>query len=123
MRPMAVDPILRLRNTGEKLPPKLRAELVALPETIPAIIAVLGEDTGGWPSIHAANLLIDMKATAAIEPLLRALSVVELDDTLANDIVLRLSELGREVVEPALARLAGSAMVSSALRQSNSESH
>ena len=103
---MAADPIEGLARTGEKLPPKLRAEILALgPEAVPRLLDVLDDDLGSWPSIHAAELLVDLKAAEAVEPLLDALTDTTFEDILYNVIVTRLPELGAAVVEPALIRL------------------
>jgi hypothetical protein len=103
---MVADPIEELARTGEKLPPKLRAEVIALgPEAVPRLLDVLDDDLGSWPSIHAAELLMDLRATEAIEPLLDALTDTTFEDIVYNVIVTRLPELGAAVVEPALIRL------------------
>ncbi len=104
---MVANPIARLRRAGEKLQPKVRAEVLALGTTaIEGLLDVLEEDLGNWPSIHAADLLVDLKATDAIEPMLLALTETDFDDILYSRIVLRLPELGAAVLEPALAALA-----------------
>ncbi len=104
---MPADPIARLRETGEKLHPKLREELLALgPSAIEPLITLLDDDPGDWPSIHAVDLLSDLKAVQAIEPMLQALPELTFDDILYSRIVSRLPDLGPAVVEPALAMLA-----------------
>ena len=104
---MAVDPIVRLRRIGEKLPRTLRAEILALGSgAVGQLVDVLREDEGDWASIHAVDLLVDLKANEAIEPLLLALRESTFDDILFSRIVVRLPELGAPVLEPALAFLA-----------------
>jgi hypothetical protein len=85
----------------------LREEILALgPSAIEPLIQLLEDDLGDWTSIHAVDLLSDLKATEAIEPMLRALSELTFDDILYSQIVIRLPELGPAVLEPALATLA-----------------
>jgi hypothetical protein len=105
---MPADLTARLQETGEKLPLKLREELLALgPSAVEPLIKLLEDDPGDWPSIHAVDLLADLKATEAIEPMLQALPELTFDDILYSRIVSRLPDLGPAVVEPALAMLAG----------------
>lgn len=105
------EPIARLRQTGEELPLSLRDEVLALGSGVVAELIELARDEEagaddapgeGWPPIHAVDLLIDLKAEAAIEPLLRVLSTATYDALIYNRISLRLPELGAAVVEPAL---------------------
>lgn len=109
------EPLEILRAIGEHVPPAVREQIVALgADAIPGLIAILEEDElallsgqgEGWPPIHAVDLLADMHATTAIEPMLDVFERTDLDDVLSNRIVVRLSELGPSVVEPVLARLA-----------------
>jgi hypothetical protein len=105
--PMPADPIARLRKTGEKLDPRLREELLAPgTEAVAPLLKVLDDDFGDWPSIHAVDLLVDLKATEAIGPMLDALGELDLDDIMHSRIVVRLPDLGPAVLEPALAMLA-----------------
>ena len=112
----ALDPHLAaaLRTVGKEFPASLRAAVLAAGElAIPELIAIaedadLASDDGpteGWPPIHAAELLIDLKAHAAIEPLLRVLVESSWEDTLHERIAARLPELGPAVAEPTLALL------------------
>ena len=101
---MSIDAIERLRTAGEKLPPRLRQEILALGQAaVPELIPLI--EDGDWAGIHAVDLLVDLRATEAIEPLLDALSDCEGDEILANRIVIRSPELGAAMLEPALARL------------------
>jgi hypothetical protein len=103
---MRADPIVALRKAGEKLRPDLREQVLALgPEAVATLVEVLNEGLGDWPSIHAVDLLADLKATEAIQPMLEALGELDLNDILHSRIVLRLPDLGRGVAEPALVRL------------------
>lgn len=38
----------------------------------------------GWASVHVADVLIDLKAAQAIEPMLRVLAELDFEDTLFN---------------------------------------
>jgi hypothetical protein len=104
---VATEPIARLRGSSEKLPAKLRAEILAVgPEGIPRLIEILVDIDDGWAPIHAAGLLLDLKAVEAIEPMLQVLAETDCEDVLYNRVVVRLPELGSAVLEPALAFLA-----------------
>jgi len=105
------EPIARLRQTGEALPKALRDEVLALGPNVIADLIKLAQDEeagsddapgDGWPPIHAVDLLIDLKAEAAIEPLLQVLKTSTYDAIIYNRISIRLPELGAAVVEPAL---------------------
>ena len=105
------DPIARLRQTGEALPQSLRNEVLALGSSVIADLiqlaqneAVKSESAPGkaWPLIHAVDLLIDLKAEVAIEPLLQILRTSTYNASVYNKISIRLPELGAAVVEPAL---------------------
>jgi hypothetical protein len=104
-----------LRGCGEKLTTSLRERIVAEGAPIvPALIEVLiddedvngDDDTSGWASIHAVDLLVDLKVEAAIEPMLRVLAETDWDVIIHDRIVLRLPKLGAPVLEPALSMLA-----------------
>ena len=82
---------------------------------IPELLHFLNDDSlhaedspgAGWPPIHAVNLLAELKATEAVEPMLRLLCETNWDDIIHDRIVLHLAEIGPSVVEPALAILEG----------------
>ncbi|HEX7668592.1 MAG TPA: SEC-C metal-binding domain-containing protein [Polyangiaceae bacterium] len=111
------SPLLdELYATEKTLPASLRDRIVAEGSPIiPALIDVLlddddvedgdVEDGGGWASIHAVDLLSDLKAEAAIQPMLRVLAETDWDVIVHDRIVLRLPEFGAPVLEPALALL------------------
>jgi hypothetical protein len=110
-----MTPIERLcASKEERLPPAIREGILALgaPAVAPLIEILLDEDLGckdspseGWASIHAAELLAELKAAEAVLPMLDVL--VETDfDAIVHDVILRrLPEFGAEVLEPALERL------------------
>lgn len=100
--------------SGEKLDPELRAEVLALGSSaVPELIRLLNDEAlqmedspgAGWPPIHAVGLLADLKATEAIGPMLRLLCETDWDAIIHDRIIVRMHELGPEVVEPALAIL------------------
>lgn len=63
------------------------------------------DDGGGWASIHAVDLLADLKAETAIGPMLRVRAETDWDFIIHDRIILRLPELGAPVLEPALSML------------------
>lgn len=107
--------MVRFATCGETLDPALREEILALgPAAIPELLRVLNDDAlhradspgEGWPPIHAVDLLADLKATEAIEPMLRLLCEGDWDEILYDRVVLRMAALGPALVEPALAAMA-----------------
>jgi hypothetical protein len=82
---VATDPkplIGQLRSTSETMPAELRSGIVARGAAVaPDLLAVLedpalaAEDSpaGGWPPIHAVDLLVELRAEPAIGPLLKLL--------------------------------------------------
>jgi hypothetical protein len=108
------DLIAALRATGEELPKELHDSIVARgADIVPALIDVLErdededdeDDDGGWGPIHAVDLLVDLKAKAAIDPMLEILAETGWEHIIHDRIVTRLPELGALVLEPALAML------------------
>jgi hypothetical protein len=75
--------VTELRKCGEKLPASLRDRIIAEGENlVPALVDVLideDESDDGWGSIHAVELLADLKASVAIAPMLRVLGETEWD--------------------------------------------
>jgi HEAT repeat protein len=115
------DPLARLRSTREVLPDRLRQKIMALgPTAVPHLIEILNDEElahvmasgggitpgQGWPPSHAAELLVDLKAVEAIEPMIRRLIATGIDAPLHETIAERLPELGAAVLEPASAVLA-----------------
>jgi len=108
------NPIARLCQTAKTLPAELRAEVLALgARAVPDIVALLDDNTAslegspgdGWPPIHAVELLAEMKALEAIEPMLRALVRTDWMSILHDRIIHWLPEFGAPVLEPGLALL------------------
>jgi hypothetical protein len=100
--------------TGEELPRKLREEVLALgSDAVGPLVELLRDEESwgdavpgnGWPPIHAVDLLADLKATEAIEPMLHALVATDWIDILHDRLIQRLPEFGAPVLEPALALL------------------
>jgi SEC-C motif len=104
-----------LRQTGERLAPDLRARILSFGDAaVPPLVALLADDAAaaedapgqGWPPVHAVDLLADLKAEAAILPLLAVLRGGDMDDRLSSRVAIRLPTLGSAVLEPALTELA-----------------
>ena len=112
---MDSDPIARLRVTTKTLSAGLRDDVLALgARAVPDLIAILDDDDAamedgpgsGWPPIHTVELLADIGAHEAIEPMLRALVRTDWMSILHDRVIIRLPEFGAAVVEPALSMLA-----------------
>ncbi len=99
------SPLDRLRVTGDDLPPELRDEILALGKSaVPDLIAILlDEDLG---ALHAVDLLATLKASEAVEPMLRVLRTIDPEAELHGRITIRISAMGAPVLEPTLALLA-----------------
>lgn len=114
IRRVNTDTMTRFAATGETLDPELRSDVLALgPGAIPELLRLLNDDGlqmedspgAGWPPIHAVELLAELKATEAVEPMLRLLCETSWDHIIHDRLVSRMHELGPAVVEPALAVL------------------
>jgi hypothetical protein len=108
------DPIAKLRVTGKELPPSLRASVLSLGDAaVPPLLAIVEDNElsmedapgDGWPPIHAVALLVELKAEAAIAPMLRILSESDFDTIIHNRAAVDLPKLGSAVLEPAMAAL------------------
>jgi hypothetical protein len=106
-----------LRVVGEQLPADVRASIVRDPATvIPELLAILGDDElaletapdGGWAPIHAVDVLTELRATQAIEPMLKLLGECDWDEILHARILARLPAFGALALEPALVHLSRS---------------
>lgn len=103
----ATDParaVAALRTLDERLPPRVRDEILALGDAaVPHLIEMLlDEDLEGYGPVHAAALLGDLKATEAIEPLLQALRRTESLDWLHDHAIGALTDIGPPALEPVL---------------------
>jgi hypothetical protein len=108
------SPFDELRQTGEILADEIRVRIMSLgAAAIPPLIALLEDEDAaaedspgqGWPPIHAVDLLADLRAEEAIEPMLVALSGGDMDDILSSRIAVRLPSFGPAALEPTLAEL------------------
>lgn len=119
------DAFTQLRGSGGALPRGLEQRILAMGHAaVPTLMALLDDDAlaedsagGGWPSIHAVDLLVDLKATEAVDRMVRVLARTSWDDLLHDRILMRLPEFGAAVLEPALG-----AMVDGIDRTSNTRS-
>jgi len=96
--------VRRLLRSERNLPTRARDEILALgAEAVPALLRILDDkEMAGWAPVHAVRLLGEMKISAAIGPMLRALAETDPLDMLHDEILASLPELGESVVEPAL---------------------
>jgi hypothetical protein len=111
VQPTDSDPIARLRTTGSILPDSLRDEIRSMGESaVPALIAIIQDDDAhdedapgeGWSPIHAVELLVDLKAEAAIEPLLQVFADTDFESIIHDRIAVRLPSFGKAALEPVL---------------------
>jgi hypothetical protein len=109
--------VRQLIDTGERLPKELRSDILQLGDAgVTALLEILEDETlaqidspgKGWAPIHAAELLGDLRAATAVEPMLRALARTDPLDILHDRMLSSLPKIGPPVVEPAL-RAAASA--------------
>jgi hypothetical protein len=97
----------RLHDAGYRLPDEIRDEILALGQAaVPALLEILEDAVptlpiDDWAPAHAAHLLGELHATAAIEPLLRVLAGTDENELLLHDnIVQALPEIGAAATEP-----------------------
>lgn len=108
-----MEPLLRFASVGEQLDPAIRADVLALgTAAVPDLIRFIedetlqGEDSPseGWAAVHACSLLAELKATEAIEPMLKTVLRTDWEElyfTLLRDI----PKFGRAALEPAFSIL------------------
>jgi hypothetical protein len=101
-----------LTDAGEKIPPRLRERILAFgPAVIPPLIAVMEDEAlfleegpgEGWAPIRAAELLGELRATEAIEPMLRRVATVDWDTYLHETLTETLPTFGPAILYPTLA--------------------
>lgn len=109
--------VRQLIETGERLPKELRRDILHLGDAgVTALLEILEDETlaqidspgEGWAPIHSAELLGDIGAAIAVEPMLRVLAQTDSLDILHDRVLPSLAKIGAPVVEPAL-RVAASA--------------
>lgn len=106
--------IAELHTIEPELPPEVREQILASGEAaIPTLMALMeqenpeleGDEIELEPdlfTLHAISLLIELKVTSVIDPLLRRLNQPYTDETLHMFIREALPRLGQPVLEPAL---------------------
>lgn len=103
--------VKQLVAVGERLPSSVAEEIKAREDVVASLIEVLEDDSlaletapgGGHAPIHAATLLRDLGAKAAIEPMLRVLGRCSVHEILFSALLDALKPFGAAVLEPALA--------------------
>ena len=97
----------RLLDAGYRLQDELRDGILALGQAaVPALLEILEDavstsPVGGWGPAHAAQLLGELHATAAIEPMLRVLAGTDANDLLLHDKIIEgLRDIGAAATEP-----------------------
>jgi hypothetical protein len=97
----------RLFDAGHRLPDEIHDDILALGQAaVPALLKIFDDalsksPVGGWAPAHAAQLLGELHATAAIEPMLRVLAGTDANDLSLHDkIIQSLPEIGAAVTEP-----------------------
>jgi hypothetical protein len=97
----------QLNTCGETLPPELRERILAQGSAaIVPLLRFLGDEEEieyADAPVHAIDLLVELKATEAILPMLRILVEIDCTNALYELIVEKLPELGAAVIAPALA--------------------
>jgi hypothetical protein len=103
--------VRKLLSVGERLPDKIRREIRALGDAaVSPLLEILADDElamsrargGGYAPVHAAWLLSELRAEAAIGPMLAVLAETECGTILHDAIVMALEPMGAAVLEPAL---------------------
>jgi len=103
--------VRQLIDTGERLPKELRCDILHLGDAgVAALLEILEDEPlaqidspgKGWAPIHAAELLGDLRAATAVEPMLCALARTDPLDILHDRVLSSLPKIGAPVVEPAL---------------------
>lgn len=110
--PAPLSPVSRLLSADQVLPAPLRAEILSLePTAVPALLELLEDEAlwsadapgAGWAPVHVVELLGELQATEAVQPLLRVLATTDWNDLLHDAVIRVLPSLGAAVLEPALA--------------------
>jgi hypothetical protein len=113
----ARNTVRKLLAAGERLPDRIRREIVALKDAAVApLLDILGDDElamrsapgRGYAPVHAVWLLTDLHAESAIESMLDILAETEWDTILHAAIIQALPRFGGAVLEPTLRAYADS---------------
>jgi hypothetical protein len=104
-----------LIDAGQHLPPRLRQRILTFGPTVVAPLVALMEDEElsfdtapgeGWGPIHAVDLLGELRAEEAIEPMVRLLAETDWDTIIHDRLLQALPRLGPPALEPTLAAYA-----------------
>ena len=102
-----------LIQAGEQLPAELRDRIIAQGKAIvPALLDVLNHEPlqmedapgEGCAPIHAVDLLREMKATDAIQPMIRWMQKIDFLSILHDRLLQALISFGEEALQPVLRR-------------------
>jgi hypothetical protein len=105
---------VQLRTCGKDLPDPLRSEILQLGnDAIPPLLELLLDDEAnlangpgdGWGPIHSVALLAELKAEAAVEPMLQILETTSFDVIIHDRILVHLPSIGPAILTPVLKRL------------------
>ena len=114
---VAIDPAARavvrrlLHEKGQEVSAETRRAIGALgPAAVAALVELMEDEelamedapAGGMGPVWAARLLCELKAEAAVEPMLRMMVATGSMDYVHDELVAWLPKLGAAVVEPAL---------------------
>jgi hypothetical protein len=96
--------IRRVAQSVRHLSARARDEVLVLGiHAVPALLRILDDEVlEGWAPGHAVRLLGEMRISAAIGPMLRALAETDPLDMLRDAILASLPKIGEPVIEPAL---------------------
>ena len=103
--------VRRLIGTKESLPETIRRDILGLGLTaVQPLVEILRDEKlalkkapgGGYAPIHAAQLLGELRAEEAIEPMLRVLADTDPLDILHDQVIQSMLKIGPSVMEPAL---------------------
>jgi hypothetical protein len=107
-----------LIDAGEEAPARLRERILSFgPAVVAPLIALLEDDDlgmetspgEGWAPIHAADLLGELHATEAIEPMVRRLAEDDWESILHSKVVEAVPKLGPPALEPVISAHAAAA--------------
>ena len=99
------DLVRRLRSSGKRLHANVRASVLALGDAaVPVLLEILdaSENDDGWGPIHAADLLVQLRAEVSMTPMLKVLSKVDEGDVMRQTLEEALVEIGSAAMEPTL---------------------